>query len=98
MKRILLALSLVLCPSGVMAQEITPDWVRKNTQLFHVTDCTDHETSELGVCYLSQDGENIYMTFVQDNVPVHIRRIIEHVPGVTYEQVWPTTRLGGSEL
>lgn len=97
LRPILLGLLLVHVASTTKA-EVTPEWIRQNTQLVYVTDCTDEESGERGTCFLSQDASFIYMTFVQDNQPVFIRRMIRSEIGVTYEQIWPEYQPAGQPL
>jgi len=97
MKGIFGGLSLALLLSGTTAladTTVTPDWVRQNTTLLGYGNCTDDETQEPGTCFLSTDGETNYMVFVQDGVPVFIRRTTP----TGYEQVWPEHRPGGQPL
>jgi hypothetical protein len=55
----------------------------------HEAPCSDMETGERGHCYLQKDlMDNVYMSFMQDDVLMFIRRVIDG----GYETIWMNDR------
>jgi len=73
MKRYVLAALLLASP--VVGQELPPV-PEGGLNHFHESPCTDNETKERGMCYLSNDRQGtIYLTFIQNERITFIRRL-----------------------
>lgn len=92
MKNILLLLALslstVALPFTTRAETLTPDIVRDTYNLVAQTACRDHESDELGYCYVFHNGETFVMVFTQDGVPVFMRRVLSQGG---YETIWTSS-------